>query len=77
MAKQAAKKPESKKQGNNANRKNDKASKKHPKTNDMVKTGRTVGGYSPARVEMRESIRANPFQGLVKRSGIKVKSKKA
>lgn len=40
----------------NDNRPNGKAAKKHPKTNR--KTGRTVGGYSPAKLKIRTATRA-------------------
>jgi hypothetical protein len=39
----------------NDNRPNGKASKKHPKTNR--KTGRTIGGYSPAKLKIRAATR--------------------
>lgn len=37
-------------------RPNGKASKKYPKTN--VKKGKTVGGYSPAKLKVRAAKRA-------------------
>jgi hypothetical protein len=39
----------------NDNRPNGKAVKKHPKTNK--KTGRTIGGYSPAKLKIRAATR--------------------
>jgi len=40
----------------NDNRPNGKAVKKHPKTNK--KTGRTVGGYSSAKLKIRAATRS-------------------
>jgi len=40
----------------NDNRPNGKATKKHPKTNR--KTGRTIGGYSPAKLKIRAATRS-------------------
>ena len=40
----------------NDNRPNGKAVKKHPKTNK--KTGRTIGGYSPAKLKIRAATRS-------------------
>jgi len=40
----------------NDNRTNGKAVKKHPKTNK--KTGRTIGGYSPAKLKIRAATRS-------------------
>ena len=40
----------------NDNRTNGKATKKHPKTNR--KTGRTIGGYSPAKLKIRAATRS-------------------
>ena len=41
------------KTGRNDNRASGKASKKNPKPNNYGATGRTVGGYSPAKLEKR------------------------
>ena len=41
----------------NDNRANGKANKKHPKTNR--KTGKTIGGYSPAKLKIRDEKRSN------------------
>jgi hypothetical protein len=40
----------------NDDRPNGKATKKHPKTNR--KTGRTIGGYSPAKLKIRAATRS-------------------
>ena len=40
----------------NDNRPNGKATKKHPKTNR--KTGRTIGGYSLAKLKIRAATRS-------------------
>lgn len=41
------------KTGRNDNRASGKASKKNPKPNNYGATGRTIGGYSPAKLEQR------------------------
>lgn len=43
-----------------ADRRNGKAAKKHPRTGREGATGRTVGGYSPARLEIRAHLRSTP-----------------
>lgn len=39
-------------------RRNGKASKKHPKANNAGATGKTKGGYSPAKLRQRAQVRA-------------------
>lgn len=39
-------------------RRNGKASKKHPKTGLEGANGKTVGGYSPSKIALRAAIRA-------------------
>lgn len=51
MAKPKGKKPSN--VGNATGRAAAKAPKKNPKPNGIGKTGRTVGGYSPAKLEER------------------------
>ncbi len=53
MAKQAAKKPEVKK-APNGERRNRKAFKQHPKTNEQFKSGHTIKGRSPETIAYRE-----------------------
>ena len=55
MAKGKGLKPAPTKVMANEGRKNGKARKKNPKT--PRKTGRTVGGYSPAKLEIRKKKR--------------------
>lgn len=43
----------------NADRRCGKAFKKNPKQPNKGKTGRTIGGYSPAKLELRASKRAS------------------
>lgn len=45
------------KHGANDDRKNGKAKKKHPRTGNEGTTGRTVGGYTPAKAEFRAAKR--------------------
>lgn len=47
------------KTGRNDNRACGKASKKHPKPNNYGANGKTVGGYSPAKLEIRALKRKN------------------
>jgi hypothetical protein len=46
-------KPKAKNVGMNSDRACGKASKKNPKPNNYGATGRTKGGYSPAKLEQR------------------------
>lgn len=43
--------------GRNSDRKCGKASKKHPKTGREGANGKTVGGYSPSKLEIRAIVR--------------------
>lgn len=52
-----AKKPAATNNAATSNRKNGKPSKKNPKTGLEGITGRTVGGYSPAKLAIRASKR--------------------
>ena len=55
MAKGKGLKPAPTKVLNNEGRKNGKARKKNPKK--PRKTGRTIGGYSPSKLEIRKNKR--------------------
>lgn len=55
MAKGKGSKPSPLKVMNNEGRKNGKARKKNPKK--PRKTGRTIGGYSPSKLEIRKQKR--------------------
>ena len=63
MGRQAKPKPDSKKAGFNAERKCGKKPKQHPKV--IRATGKTKGGYSPARISAREHQRTLWFDGLL------------
>ena len=45
--------------GTTSDRKSGKAAKKNPKRNGAGTTGRTIGGYTPAKLAIREYKRAH------------------
>jgi hypothetical protein len=47
------------KPGRNDDRKSGKAPKKHPRKNGAGTTGRTIGGYTPTKLAIREYKRAH------------------
>jgi len=59
MAKPKSKKPQTKIPSKGGGRAANKPGKKNPKPNNYGANGKTIGGYSPAKLEERALRRAN------------------